>query len=140
MPTQLPVPTGTHTLTPTSDVNQGPLSFTYEITWRIENAKDAIATVNFYPKGGGGEYTYSVMIYRLMGLYSNTGGQPVLVIREAYEWIRPMVRHLVLITLSKHLARRLHHTSKKAPIKSKLAMVHLPELMCFCLPSQTLFN
>lgn len=58
MPTQLPVPTGTHTLTPTSDVNQGPLSFTYEITWRIENAKDAIATVNFYPKGGGGEYTY----------------------------------------------------------------------------------
>jgi hypothetical protein len=106
MPTQLPVPTGTHTLTPTSDVNQGPLSFTYEITWRIENAKDAIATVNFYPKGGG---------------------QPVLVIREAYEWIRPMVRHLALITLKIRHARRLHHTSKKAPIKSILALVHLPE-------------
>jgi hypothetical protein len=57
-PTRPPLPTETHTLTPTSGVNQGPLSFTYEISWRIENEKDAIATVNFYPKGGDGEYTY----------------------------------------------------------------------------------
>lgn len=58
MPTRPLVPTRTHTLTPTSTVNQGPLSFTYEINWRLENAKDAVATVNFYPKGGDGEYTY----------------------------------------------------------------------------------
>lgn len=57
-PTRPPVPTGTHTPIPTSNVTQEPLIFTYEINWRIGNEKDAIATVSFYPKGGGGEYTY----------------------------------------------------------------------------------
>jgi hypothetical protein len=38
----------------------GPLSFTYNINWRIKDAsaKTAIATVTINAKGGGGGYTY----------------------------------------------------------------------------------
>jgi hypothetical protein len=38
----------------------GPLTFTFEITWRLssENPEKATATVAIHPKGGGGGYKY----------------------------------------------------------------------------------
>lgn len=64
-PSHTPRPASTstveHTVTPASTAgNDGPLSFTYQITWRLKDAgaSQAIATVSMMATGGGGEYTY----------------------------------------------------------------------------------
>jgi hypothetical protein len=64
-PSHTPRPTSTRetvrTATPTTTSgNAGPLSFTYEINWRLkdEKATMAIATVTILATGGGGEYKY----------------------------------------------------------------------------------
>jgi len=64
-PSHTPRPTSTstvvRTVTPaTTADNDGPLSFTYQITWRMKDASanQAIATVAMVATGGGGEYTY----------------------------------------------------------------------------------
>jgi hypothetical protein len=52
----------TNTPEPTDlpDEDQGPLSFSYHIEWRLQDAsaKQAIATVTINAQGGGGGYTY----------------------------------------------------------------------------------
>lgn len=64
-PSHTPRPTSTRetvrTVTPTSTGgNAGPLSFTYQINWRLkdEKATQAIATVTILATGGGGKYKY----------------------------------------------------------------------------------
>jgi hypothetical protein len=64
-PSHTPRPTATRqveqTITPTSTGgNDGPLSFTYQIVWKLkdEHATQAIATVSIFATGGGGEYRY----------------------------------------------------------------------------------
>lgn len=64
-PSHTPGPTSTrvagHTATPEPTTgNDGPLSFTYQISWRLKNegATQAIATVTIFATGGGGDYEY----------------------------------------------------------------------------------
>lgn len=59
-PTRRPSSTPRPGVTVTTEDAGGPLSFTYSINWRLKDAsaKVAIATVNFFVKGGSGEYTY----------------------------------------------------------------------------------
>lgn len=51
-------PGGTPSATPAD--TGGPLTFTYNITWRLKDAaaRQAIATVTINARGGSGEYTY----------------------------------------------------------------------------------
>ena len=64
-PSRTPRPTATTGTAPTTTPSatagsNGPLSFTYQISWRLkdEKASQAIATVTMLATGGGGEYVY----------------------------------------------------------------------------------
>ena len=59
-PTATARPGGTSRPTSTPSDAGGPLSFTYNITWRLKDASatQAIATVTIDAKGGSGVYTY----------------------------------------------------------------------------------
>ena len=69
-PSTTPGPQPRPTLRPTRSVtgtpaappaDSGPLSFTFDITWRIssDDPMEATATVNIFPSGGGGGYNYT---------------------------------------------------------------------------------